>query len=95
MAESATVLPKRGLMRIRRQAMASEGLSKPRKGKGRENISCWGCGKKGHCSHECKELKKSDKKAKDEGKALQGTSASAVEPDLKCVGAWAAKISDT
>jgi len=46
----------------------------------------------GHYSHECKKPKKSNKKAKDEAKAPQGTSASAVELDLECKGAWAAEM---
>ena len=70
---------------------AGTGSSRPRKGRGRENIRCWNCEKMGHYSHECKEPKKTEEKAKDDEPKAQGTSASAVEPDTECEGAWAAE----
>jgi hypothetical protein len=45
----------------------------------------------GHYQNECNEPKKADEKAKDNKKA-PGTSASAVEPDAECEGAWAAEL---
>ena len=69
-----------------------EKSSKPRKGRGRENVKCWNCEVMGHYSHECKEPKKTDEKAKDDATKAQGTSASAVEPDAECEGAWAAEL---
>jgi hypothetical protein len=74
------------------EALTSEGLSKPRKGRGRENIRCWNCEEMGHYSHECKKPKKSNEKAKDTETKAPGTSASAVEPDVECKGAWAAEL---
>jgi hypothetical protein len=35
--------------------------SRPRQGRGRANITCWNCNKKGHYSNECEEPKKGDK----------------------------------
>jgi hypothetical protein len=45
-----------------------------------------------HYSHECKELKKTTEKVKDAETMAPGTSASAVEPDTECEGAWAAEL---
>jgi hypothetical protein len=70
------------------EALSSEGLSMPRKGRGRENIRCWNCKEMGHYSRECKKLKK----AKDVETKAPGTSVSAVEPDAECEGAWAAEL---
>jgi len=89
--QQAHCASKKGTDEDKGETLASEGLLKPRKGKGKENIRCWNC-KMGHYSHECKKPKKSNEKAKDEAKALQGTSTSAVEPDLECEGAWAAEM---
>jgi len=91
-AQQARCASKKGTGEDKGEALASEGLSKPRKGKGKENIRCWNCEEMGHYSHGCKKPKKSNEKAKDEAKALQGTSASATEPDLECEGAWAAEM---
>ena len=91
-AQQARRASKKGTDEDKCEALASEGLSKPRKGKGKENIRCWNCEEMEHYSHECKKLRKSNEKVKDEAKAPQGTSASAVEPDLECEGAWAAKM---
>jgi hypothetical protein len=71
---------------------AGTSTSKPRKGKGRENVKCWNCDIMGHYSTECKEPKKTDEKAKDVATKKPGTSASAVEPDAECEGAWAAVL---
>ena len=35
--------------------------SRPRKDKGRANIACWNCNKRGHYSNECEEPKEDDK----------------------------------
>ena len=75
------------------EALTAEGKSlKPRKGRGRENVKCWNCEVMGHYSHECKEPKKTDEKAKDAETKAPGTSASAIEPDTECEGAWAAEL---
>jgi hypothetical protein len=70
------------------EALTSEGLSMPRKGRGRENIRCWNCEEMGHYSQECKK----PKKAKDVETKAPGTSTSAVEPYAECEGAWAAEL---
>ena len=63
--------------------------SKPRKGKGRQNVSCWNCGRTGHYSNECKELLK-DNKPKDEPpkESPETKTAAAVEPDCEDCEAW-------
>jgi len=70
------------------EALQSSEVSKPRKGRGRENISCWSCEEVGHYSCECKK----PKKAKDVEMKAPGMSASAVEPDEECEGAWATEL---
>jgi len=47
------------------EALGATMNSKPRKGKGRQNVSCWNCGRTGHYLNECKEPPK-DNKPKDE-----------------------------
>ena len=71
--------------------LSSEGLSKPRKGRGRENVRCWNCEELGHYSCECKKPKKSEEKAKDIETKAPGMSASA-KPDEECKGAWATEL---
>jgi hypothetical protein len=65
---------------------------KPRRGKGRANITCWNCKVTGHYSNKCNEPKKTDEKAKDTKTKAPGPSASAIEPDVECKGAWAAEL---
>jgi hypothetical protein len=71
-------------------SVGAEIESKPRKGKGRANVTCWNCDKRGHYSSECREPKKSNEKddAKTMSVGMRGTSATAIELDLECEGAW-------
>ena len=57
--------------------------SRPRKGKGRANITCWNCNKKGHYSNECEEPKKDD-----EPKGGSANTAAAAESDSESDFAW-------
>jgi hypothetical protein len=71
------------------EALSSEG-SKPRKGKGRANVTCWTCNKKGHYQNECKEPKPEDV-PKGEGQTTpvsQGPIAATAELASEDCGAW-------
>jgi len=60
------------------EALSITDGSKPRKGKGRANVMCWNCNKKGHYSNECEEPK--------EGST---STAAAAESDSDSDFAWA------
>src|SRR5260221_4604439 len=68
----------------------------PDKGKkSKKDVECWGCGKKGHFRHQCRNPKKTDSKKgeskTDEPKREQSKSdgrANAAESDSESEGAW-------
>ena len=67
------------------EALAAGELSSGKKRRGKRNIECWNCGKKGHFSNKCPDPKV-DKNSK--GKSSENT-ANAVASDEE--GAWAAE----
>jgi len=74
--------------------------SKPRKGKGRENITCWNCDRKGHYSNECKDPPKKEK-SNDKGQKTAPMSpapktniAASTESSSEDGGAWSAEPVD-
>src|SRR5580765_1622417 len=82
------------------EALSSVGLM-PRKGKGRANVTCWNCNRKGHYSNECKEPPKTAKpndegqKTPPEGQAPKTNVAATAISDLEDEGCWAAvEVSD-
>jgi hypothetical protein len=88
------------------EALASMSMiaTKPRTkgpGKGRANVTCWNCDRKGHYSNECKDPPKKDQ-AKDEGEKTPAESpvpvanvAATAEYNSGDDGAWAAEpVSD-
>jgi len=83
----------------RDEALSSVSL-KPRKGKGRENITCWNCDRKGHYSNECKDpLKKENlndkgQKATPASLALKTNIAASAELSSEDGGTWSAELVD-
>ena len=77
------------------EALGATTNLKPRKGKGRQNVSCWNCGRTGHYSNECKEPPK-DNKPKDEPpkESPEMKTAAAVEPHREDCEAWTVESID-
>lgn len=58
---------------------------KGRKGKGKREVECWGCGEKGHFRRDCPKPEPSDEKDKGDSKA---EAANTAESDSECEKAW-------
>jgi len=72
------------------EALGATTNSKPRKGKGQQNVSCWNCGRTGHYSNECKEPPK-DEPPKE---SPETKTAAAVKLDCEDCEAWTVELID-